>query len=221
MEWMAIVSVFVLVVWLFAQIVEVIRPDELPWLGLTALLAYLAADFLSGCCHWAADTLGDADTPLFGANIIRPFREHHTDPDGITRHDMVETNGNSCIFALPFLVPATLFAPAETGPSFYLSCFVGFTMMGMVATNQFHKWAHAAHPGRLVRLLQRVGLVLDRGHHDMHHQAPHRSHYCITTGWLNPLLDRVRFFRAAERAVGWFFPSLLEAGRRQSTSSRV
>jgi ubiquitin-conjugating enzyme E2 variant len=56
-------------------------------------------------------------------------------------------------------------------------------------------------PPRLARVLQRCRLILTRPHHWRHHKAPFRANYCITTGWCNPLLTRVRFFPALEWLV--------------------
>jgi hypothetical protein len=73
------------------------------WLApILAVLAYLAADFLSGLVHFLADNFGSYDTPIIGPNFIEPFREHH----------------------------------------------------------------------------------------DIHHESPYDTYYCITTGFWNPLLDR-------------------------------
>ena len=49
--------------------------------------------------------------------------------------------------------------------------------------------------------LQDSGIILGRRHHAIHHAAPYLRHYCITTGWMNPLLDRMQFFRRLERGI--------------------
>jgi hypothetical protein len=65
------------------------------WLAsILAVLAYLAADFLSGFVHFLADNFGSYDTPIIGPIFIEPFREHHIDPKGIVGNDFVDANGN-------------------------------------------------------------------------------------------------------------------------------
>jgi len=49
-----------------------------------------------------------------------------------------------------------------------------------------------------VIVLQRLNLVLPPDHHAVHHTAPYAKYYCITVGWLNEPLHRVRFFQALE-----------------------
>jgi ubiquitin-conjugating enzyme E2 variant len=56
-------------------------------------------------------------------------------------------------------------------------------------------------PPRLVRGLQRCGLILSPAHHARHHRAPNTTAYCISTGWLNPALDLAGFWRKLERGV--------------------
>src|SRR5712671_8133721 len=129
-------------------------PDLL-WLSLCGLVGYLAADFISGFIHWAGDTLGDESTPLLGANFVRPFREHHTDQKGITRHDFVETNGNNCIVAVPVVVALVFVMPKATGFWFFSAMALGFCTWFVFCTNQFHKWAHADQAPAAVRTLQR------------------------------------------------------------------
>jgi len=184
-------------------------------LAIVALTAYLLADFISGIVHWAGDTLGDTSTPILGKNFIMPFRYHHVDPKEITRHDFIETNGNNCIVVLAPLVAAYLLLPGETSVRFFACTMMAFVALFVVATNQFHKWAHADSPPRAAVLLQRWGLILSKGHHDVHHTAPHHMHYCITVGWMNPVLNRARFFRAVEAVIGVVWPSLLHLEERR------
>jgi ubiquitin-conjugating enzyme E2 variant len=171
------------------------------WLAGAGLLAgWLAADLFSGLVHWGFDTWGSVHFPVLGPGFIRPFREHHFDARAITRHDFVETNGNSSLAVLPLLVAALWLRPAGAPGAFLLGATLAMAL-GVLATNQIHKWAHTDRPPGAVRLLQRLGLVLRPAHHDAHHRRPHDANYAITTGWLNPLLERVRFFRRAERLV--------------------
>jgi plasmanylethanolamine desaturase len=52
-----------------------------------------------------------------------------------------------------------------------------------------------------VGLLQSTGLILGRGVHAQHHARPYDASYCITTGWCNAGLERIRFFRTLERLI--------------------
>src|SRR5581483_7483891 len=183
-------------------------------LAIAVLTGYLLADFISGLVHWAGDTLGDTSTPFLGKNFIMPFRYHHVDPKDIARHDFIETNGNNCIVVLGPLALAFLLLPSETGVLFFACALAAFLSMFVVATHQFHKWAHTDDPPRIAVALQRLGLILSKPHHDVHHTAPHHLHYCITVGWMNPVLNRIKFFRAAEALIGAVWPRILHLEER-------
>jgi plasmanylethanolamine desaturase len=173
------------------------------WLTCLAVpLGLIVGDFASGVVHWAADTYGRDDTPLIGPSLVRPFRLHHADPQGICNHKFISVVGNSCILVNPILV--LLLCLLERGP---LPSWLGATSLTIsvvslmaVATNQFHKWAHSEPQDlpNIVRWLQRRHLILSRDHHELHHHEPFDRRYCITGGWLNPLLDETRFFRNVE-----------------------
>jgi hypothetical protein len=166
----------------------------------TALAAYAAADFVSGFVHWMGDRLGSEQTPVLGPNFVGPFRYHHVDPEGITRHGFVETNGNNSIVLAPVLIAAAHLGPRLlSGWSLLLAdAFIVFFGLAIFATNQFHKWAHVKSPSAPVAALQRWGLILGYEHHQTHHTSPYDTYYCITAGWLNPVLDRLRFFERIE-----------------------
>ncbi|MES1208229.1 MAG: fatty acid desaturase CarF family protein [Pseudomonadota bacterium] len=183
-------------------------------LALTGLAAYIAADIVSGVVHWGGDTLGHERVWFLGPNFIRPFREHHVDQKAITRHDFIETNGNNCIVVLGPLGLAFFLMPDDASIGFFASSFVAFLALFVVATNQFHKWAHADKPPAFARPLQRWGLILSPRHHEIHHTVPHHKHYCITVGWMNPILNGVHFFRAAEWLIARVRPTWLHIEER-------
>jgi ubiquitin-conjugating enzyme E2 variant len=183
-------------------------------LGLTGLTGYLAADFISGFVHWAGDTIGDEATPFLGKNFVTPFRHHHVDPKDISRHDFIETNGNNCIVVVAPLLVAYLLMPGRPGILFFACALMAFLSLFIVATNQFHKWAHSDTPPRYALVLQRWGLILSPAHHNLHHALPHDRHYCITVGWMNPLLNRIQFFRAVEALVAVYRPHWLHIEER-------
>ncbi|MFN0304252.1 MAG: fatty acid desaturase CarF family protein [Burkholderiales bacterium] len=157
---------------------------------VAAPCGWLAADLFSGLAHWAFDSLGSVHTPFIGNAFIRPFREHHFDPQAMTRHGFIETNGASCLACLPAFV-ATSFSPLDSGPWILVQAILLFAALGTLATNQCHKWAHmdeAATPA-FVCWAQRYRLILPRAHHQLHHTAPFDSHFCTSCGWLNPALN--------------------------------
>ncbi|MEO8504557.1 MAG: fatty acid desaturase family protein [Acidobacteriota bacterium] len=199
-ELAAIVSFVVLAAFLVLRLVGS-APGAHAWaIAAAALLGYVAADFMSGFVHWLFDTWGSLATPVLGQNFIRPFREHHWDPKAITRHDFVETNGNNCLASLPMMLGAC-WIPTRTTAGLFAVAFIVALALGIFATNQFHKWAHADGPGRWVKLLQNGRVILPVEHHRIHHVAPYETHYCITVGWLNPLLAATDFYARLERGI--------------------
>jgi ubiquitin-conjugating enzyme E2 variant len=215
-EILSIILVFGLLIWLGVRVALTIDTAA-GWvfLAITGMVGYLMSDFISGFVHWAGDTIGDESLPFVGKNFIVPFREHHIDPKDIARHDFVETNGNNCIIALVPLSTAFLILPGKVGYLFFGCALMGFLALFVVATNQFHKWAHSDHPPRVAVWLQDLRLILSPVHHNVHHALPHDRHYCITVGWMNPILNGMRFFRAAEWMVARVRPSLLHIEERK------
>jgi plasmanylethanolamine desaturase len=214
-EFLSITAVFGLLLAFGVRIPFAVH-SSFGWVGLaiTVLLAYIASDIISGIVHWAGDTIGHEKVWFLGPNFIRPFREHHVDQKLITRHDFIETNGNNCIVVLGPLALAFLLLPPEENFRFLACVFVAFLGLFVVGTNQFHKWAHADHPPRIARPLQRLGLILSPTHHEIHHTVPHHKHYCITVGWMNPVLNGIRFFRAAEWMIAQVKPHWLHIEER-------
>ena len=180
---------------------------EFEWFTLIAViiiaapLAWVLADFGSGLVHWFADTYGTARTPLFGPWLIKPFRHHHVYPRDICTHGVVLTIGNSCTAAVPFQAGLLYLMVSDeeiSGAQAFLALVFNLFSAAIVATNLFHKWAHAEKNNRLVLVLQRTRLLLSTDHHNGHHSGVFDSNYCITNGWLNGALDKIQFFRRTE-----------------------
>ena len=157
---------------------------------------------MSGLIHWFCDRFFRADTPVLGPLLIRPFREHHRDPEAMTRHGLLELHGNSCIPVIAALAVVHLFAGDGTGPvRLGFDLWLWFFLVATVATNQFHMWAHASSVPAGVCWLQRKGAILSPERHARHHNDHFDRSYCITSGLLNPLLDRIDFFGSLERGI--------------------
>jgi len=182
-----------------------VQSGQLVTVGVAIFTGILTADFLSGLVHWSADSWGSVDLPILGAAFIRPFREHHLDPTSITRHDFIETNGDNFMLPLPplayllyRLTQDSAFYTHHTGAiwfTYFLGVFVSLT-------NQIHKWSHTYFGlPKWVERLQTWGLILGKKHHRVHHVSPHETHFCITTGWLNPFLEKISFWRRLESLI--------------------
>jgi plasmanylethanolamine desaturase len=156
------------------KVLQAVALGSAGWVVVAAAVGLVAADLLSGLVHWAFDTWGSPSTPGVGRTFIVPFRIHHSDPQDITHHGFIATNGHNCLAAVS---------------------------LGTFGTNQFHKWAHQPQVSPAIAWLQRHHLVLNPEHHEVHHTRPFDQHYCITTGWLNEPLRKVGFFRGLERLI--------------------
>jgi ubiquitin-conjugating enzyme E2 variant len=169
------------------------REIEVQHLLLLALTPFVA-DVFSGFVHWSADTWGSETTPILGRRFIRPFRVHHLNGADIVSRSFIDLNGDVALGIVPLLAVALL-APAP------LRLFLVVLSLCILPTNQIHQWAHSDRVPRIVRVLQRRRLILSQPDHQVHHTEPFRSHYCITTGWMNPFFEKTRLFVRIEDFV--------------------
>ncbi|XP_019858443.1 PREDICTED: transmembrane protein 189-like [Amphimedon queenslandica] len=179
---------------------------HIPGALISTGLGMLLADFLSGLVHWGADTWGSVDIPIIGKAFIRPFREHHIDPTAITRHDYIEANGDNALVTLPILilmVSLMVTQPPDAIINYYYYYTFGLSLTLFITfTNQFHKWSHTYYGlPKWVELLQKAHIILPKAHHRIHHVAPHETYFCITTGWLNYPLEKIRFWTTLEYII--------------------
>ncbi|NRA28921.1 MAG: hypothetical protein HRU11_01575 [Parvularculaceae bacterium] len=164
--------------------------------GLQVLGGILLADFISGVIHWLEDTYGQEDMPVIGKSVIEPNIRHHYAP-----LDFVKASywmRNRAVLVIGAFLFALFWALGA------INAFtVTFLVVGSQA-NEFHRWAHmpSGQRPKLVAWLQRAKIILTPQHHWAHHRRPFRVAYCTVTNVLNPVLDRVRFFRGLEFLIG-------------------
>jgi ubiquitin-conjugating enzyme E2 variant len=170
------------------------------WLPFALAAGAIAADFVSGLVHWAADTWGRDSLPFIGPRFLRPFRIHHVNPEDILERDFIDCNGDVALLACPVLLGAALTSLSEE-LGCALSVFLAAFGTVSLPTNLVHQWAHRPDRPRVVAWLQRRGLILSRAVHAGHHTAPHTTRYCIATGWCNSTLEAIGFFPALERVI--------------------
>jgi len=204
METISVTSYFIFLTLTLFNIGSHLTSQNLWILVTAAFLSMCIADIFSGLVHWGADTWGGLHTPLVGKSFIRSFREHHVDPMQITRHDFIEANGDNCMITVPALALLS-FVPILPGDNAQLFIMSFMTSLAIFVsfTNQFHKWAHMLKPPSAIAFLQDLKVILSRKNHQIHHHTPFDRYYCITTGWLNPVLGSIAFWKRAENSISY------------------
>lgn len=172
-------------------------------LPIAAIAGWLLADFLSGIVHWMEDRYGREDWPLLGKHVVAPNRLHHAAPLAFTRAPFMVRNGTTMIAALALaggLAAGLLALFGQLPWPVWLALAVA--TIGGCLGNQVHYWAHLPRRApAIVRAAQAIGLCQSRSQHSQHHAVPHLTRYCVLTDWLNPVLDRIRFWRMLERLL--------------------
>lgn len=167
---------------------------------LTVFSAWLLADFISGLAHWWEDRAIVGVSRFDFINLIRADNErHHLLPSYFLKFSYW---GNINTTAPASWAVSVLLFLVGVHPIIWLAFFfVGFG-------NLIHRLSHTP-PGKLnklIRVLQRTGFFISNSHHSGHHfkrgevvsREMASQRYCVMTSWLNPILDRIGFFRLLE-----------------------
>jgi ubiquitin-conjugating enzyme E2 variant len=215
----ALVACVALVVLIGRRVVTSIDgPVDHAVVATAAVAGVLACDLAAGVVHWACDRFFTETTPILGAVFIAPFREHHCDPLAMTRRGFLDVNSSNYFAMLPLLAYAAWGDVAGDAAALFGHTFLLTFATAAALTNQFHKWAHAPGVPLPVRWLQRAHLILPPHVHARHHSDAHTSAYCVTGGWLNPLLDRLDLFGRLERAIRACVPGTGRVDREAQSS---
>jgi hypothetical protein len=158
-----------------------------------ALFGVVATDMTSGIVHWFCDTFFGRDTPVIGRLLIEPFRRHHVDPTEIVGIGLLRVNRANCLAMAAVLALLAIMRAStpSSPPSLVADAWLLGYSLAVVLTNQIHRWAHAPQVPSPVRWMQDNGILLNPAGHARHHATKDGCAFCITTGWLNPVFDRV------------------------------
>jgi ubiquitin-conjugating enzyme E2 variant len=82
-----------------------------------------------------------------------------------------------------------------------------FVLSYLSQVNEVHAIAHRRNDenNKFVHFLQKIGLLQSNLHHGWHHKAPYDCNYCILTMYLNPFLNRIRFWQFLENTIEEIF----------------
>ncbi|MEO0816502.1 MAG: fatty acid desaturase CarF family protein [Pseudomonadota bacterium] len=187
------------------KLTEVVREGILfdaiaPWasaftIGISQVVAgWLVADFLSGVIHWSEDRYGSPKWPVFGG-AIRDTIRHHRKPRGFLGKPVWARSWR--VFVIGGLGFVVFLAFGILNPFTITLCIAA------AISNEIHAAAHASprENGPVLTWLQRMGIIQSHAHHAAHHRDLKNINYCTITNWVNPLLERVRFWRRVEVLV--------------------
>lgn len=164
---------------------------------LKAIGVILLADFVTGLVHWLEDSYWSPETPILGKWIVEPNLAHHKNGQEFLQKSWFESSWDLLIVGIIVL----LIAYFMKSLTWEVCLFVLIT----VNANQIHKWAHITryeNKPKLVGLLQKTHILQRTDHHGQHHRKPNNSHYCTVTNVVNPLLDKLNFWRGLEMIFG-------------------
>lgn len=157
----------------------------------------LLADFVTGLVHWLEDSYWSPKTPILGKWIVEPNLAHHQNGQAFLQKSWLESSWDLLIVGMITILLAYL-----------MNCLtweVWLFVIISVNANQIHKWAHITrdkNKPKLVSLFQKLYILQRTTHHGQHHRKPNNSHYCTVTNALNPILDKIHFWRGLERIFG-------------------
>ncbi len=173
---------------------------------MSILAAWLLADFISGLVHWWEDRLLLEPSKF---NLIESVRQdndlHHARPFEMLKNTPLDNSLISLCVAWPI---ALLLYLGGASILFWMAFF----FLGFAALT--HRWAHMHSAGLPwpLRFMQWTGLFQSFDAHKLHHYRENMlgpgaviskndtsGNYCAMSDWLNPVLDKMKFFGLLER----------------------
>lgn len=169
---------------------------------LQIILGYILADLFTAFAHWIEDTYIDYNSKIPFIKIIAKDNEfHHYFPRGIVGNTYFENIKIPLIIIMPIFIfiyfynsKTLLDYPYLYGTLFFL----------LIISNIIHRWCHMrdCELPKIVILLQKIRILGSRStHHSAHHSIDSSQHYCVISSYLNPILEKINFWRILENII--------------------
>lgn len=158
----------------------------------------LLSDFISGLIHWLEDVYAKPGMPLVD-QIAVDNQLHHDKPRDFVKKNWFQSCWDSVLAGIIIIAAAWYFDVL----SWPIILFVSL----VANANQVHKWAHQNQQEKhsIVTLLQKLKLLQTPREHAKHHSGEKNTHYCVITNVLNPVLEKINFWRNLERLNHFIF----------------
>jgi plasmanylethanolamine desaturase len=154
-------------------------------------LIVLLSDFVSGFFHWLEDVYAKPGMPLVH-QIAVDNELHHTKPREFLKKSWWQSSWDVALVS-SFIVIGAWWADIL---NWSIILFAVLT----TNANQIHKWTHqnSKEKPAIINWLQKSYVLQTSRHHGKHHSGKKNTHYCVMTNVLNPLLEKVNFWRNLE-----------------------
>ncbi|MBV6516913.1 MAG: hypothetical protein HPKKFMNG_02610 [Planctomycetes bacterium] len=162
---------------------------------LEILAVILVADFFAGFIHWAEDAYAREDMPIIGPFVAAPNVLHHKQPRAFLKKNWLQSSWDLLLGGA--LLVGT--AAALGVLTWHVWLFAALVVM----SNQVHKWSHQGprEHWRVITWLQKARVLQTPRQHAQHHRGERNTHYCVITNVLNPVLDRIGFWKGLEWCI--------------------
>lgn len=171
-------------------------------------VGYMAADVASGILHHWADQYADPESKnQFARRFAKQAQRHHYHPTGLGDYTLSAwANPVSLVSWAPLAAANMLNLPAPILAA-GLTTVLGTNIYGL-----FHMYSHKNAHGdpkegwqkweaKTVRTMQKLGLAIGNKEHATHHRLPWNSDFCIVSGQMNKVFDKIGFWPKYEKAV--------------------
>jgi hypothetical protein len=165
------------------------------------VLGYVVADLSTASFHWFEDTYFDYNSKIpIVSSLAKDNELHHYFPRAIVGYSYYE-NIRETLIIITILYLLIYFFNNKTFlnyPYFYITFFI-FSVM----SNIIHKWAHMreCELPKIILLLQNIGFLGNHPLHRLHHAGDSSQSYCVISSYLNPILDKIKFWRILEYII--------------------